>query len=289
MISYIFKNRYKNAAVIFFAGIYLLIQLKDFYTRTFIYGYISKELLRYVINTVFICSARILPPLLIIIYMLTLKRKYKVKEWLFPAAFAVFSLSAAILIFAGIYEFYKIFSYKQFGGFIEIFTAVGANILIITAYILSFSGSLANFKRVVLLRIGLMISVVCTAVFCALDLKSYYMAFSHLSDQSTFLDFLSAMNYSAELFKQFITLLFYGSMFLLTLCKKGEYIDITPFVEARKNRKEMKKARKEERERELEAVPPEAPEGYWRCMGCGKILPDGETRCECGYKKSADG
>lgn len=284
MISYIFKNRYKNAAVIFFAAIYLLIQIRDLRAYGIIYGYFDTSVVRYAVNEILTYSARALPMLLILLYMLTLKRKYRIKDWLFPAAFAVLLLTAVISTCIGFYQFYNMFSSGLFSGFTEIFTAVCANIIILSAYILSFIGSISNFKRVALLRIGLMISVISAAVFFALDLRSYYLAFLHLSSQNTLLEFLSAMNYSAELFKQFIVFLFYGSMFLLTLCKKSEYVDITPFIEARKNRKEMKKARKAERERELETLPPEVPEGYWRCMGCGKVLPDSEDLCECGYK-----
>ncbi len=27
------------------------------------------------------------------------------------------------------------------------------------------------------------------------------------------------------------------------------------------------------------------PEGHWRCMGCGEILPNDKTKCDCGYKR----
>lgn len=30
---------------------------------------------------------------------------------------------------------------------------------------------------------------------------------------------------------------------------------------------------------------PVIPDGFWRCMGCGKLIPENETTCECGYKK----
>lgn len=280
MISYIFKNKYKNAAVIFFAAVYFLMQIRDLRAHVIDYYPFDPLVVRYVVNQILKYSARSLPALLIIVYMLTLKRKYRIKEWLFPAAFAVMSLTGVVLTGIGFYQFYNMFSSGFFSRFTEIFTAVGANIIILAAYVLSFIGSLSNFKRVVLLRIGLMILVVSAAVFFALDLRSYYLAALNL--QITFLGLLSGMYYYLELLRQIITLLFYGSMFILTLSKKSEYIDITPFIEARKSKKEMKRARKAEREQALEAVPPEAPEGYWCCMGCGKILPDSEDRCECG-------
>ncbi len=38
-------------------------------------------------------------------------------------------------------------------------------------------------------------------------------------------------------------------------------------------------------EAKFNAPVPEIPDGSWRCMACGKILPDSIDRCECGYKK----
>jgi hypothetical protein len=80
-------------------------------------------------------------------------------------------------------------------------------------------------------------------------------------------------------------IMYYISFLLLTFNKKGEYIDITPFVDARKAKKEAKRAAKQQEEAYLNEPTPEIPDGSWRCMACGKILPDSIDRCECGYKK----
>jgi len=71
----------------------------------------------------------------------------------------------------------------------------------------------------------------------------------------------------------------------LTLTKKSEYIDITPFVEERKIKKATKKAKRLANENPEESSPLLVPEGSWRCMGCGEILPDDKNECECGYKR----
>ena len=85
------------------------------------------------------------------------------------------------------------------------------------------------------------------------------------------------------------SLLFFVGIILLTTNKKSEDIDITPYVEDRKAKKQAKKEaklqQKEAEEAEYNAPLPEIPEGSWRCMACGKILTDDIDRCECGYKK----
>lgn len=88
-----------------------------------------------------------------------------------------------------------------------------------------------------------------------------------------------------ESFRASILLLFYISIFVLTLTQKSEYIDITPFIEERKIKKADKKARKLEREKPEEFLPPDVPDCYWRCMGCGEILPNDKNECNCGYKR----
>lgn len=57
--------------------------------------------------------------------------------------------------------------------------------------------------------------------------------------------------------------------------------------EEKKVEKEMKKEAKLQPEIDPETIPPAVPEGHWRCMGCGEILPDSEAKCKCGYKKKS--
>ena len=89
--------------------------------------------------------------------------------------------------------------------------------------------------------------------------------------------------------RRLIFILFFVGILLLTLNKKSENIDITPYVEERKARKEAKGAarlqeKREEEERHTAPIP-EIPGGCWRCMACGNILTNEIDRCECGYKR----
>lgn len=45
----------------------------------------------------------------------------------------------------------------------------------------------------------------------------------------------------------------------------------------------FKRKREEEPEEYEETV--EIPEGHWRCMGCGEMIPDDLDECQCGYKR----
>ncbi|MBO4734451.1 MAG: hypothetical protein J5662_08245, partial [Clostridia bacterium] len=150
---------------------------------------------------------------------------------------------------------------------------------LIAGYILVFISSLNNFKRIMLLRVG---TILC-AVFILFS--ALYDGLYLFSATNNFYELLFSITFYKGLLETGLISLLYVSIFLLTLGKKDEDIDIAPFIEARKAKKEAKKVRKLQIEAELEAVPEEAPEGYWRCMGCGKLLPDSENKCDCGYKK----
>jgi len=148
--------------------------------------------------------------------------------------------------------------------------------VLITGYAFCFAGTLSNFKRIFFLRIGLPICII--TIF--IQGISYHYLIDWIGNT-----FYSTISYLNESFRASILLLFYISIFILTLTKKSEYIDITPFVEERKIKKANKKAKKLEREKPEEFLPPNVPDGYWHCMGCGEILPDDKNECNCGYKR----
>ena len=223
----------------------------------------------------------LLPPLLVLIYMLTLKREYKIKKWIFPSAFAILALNTIFSICDSFYS-YTYSSIDVVSFIIENFIILLIDMVILAGYVFAFLGSLNNFKRVVLLRTGMILCAIFVFVFFLL--KGIYMAII-ANIQNSFFAWISEITFYIGLFEQIMILLFYTSIFLLTLSKKSEYIDITPFVEERKAKKEMKKAEKQQMELDREALPSEAPEGYWCCMGCGKLLPNSENKCECGYKR----
>ena len=84
---------------------------------------------------------------------------------------------------------------------------------------------------------------------------------------------------------EFAPVFVYITILLLTLTKKCDDVDISPFIESRKTKKELKKAEKLNEHADEQHLTSTIPDGYWRCLGCGEILPDDINECECGYRK----
>ena len=277
MVSYIFKSKSKNIFVIIFSSIYLFIQAKDSY-GWFHLAFENR------FPAIIFRILTVLPPLLILVYMITLKREYKIKKWLFPAAFLVLAFNVAFSVFDSLILPVKLIMSGTASAdlekyFINTLVVSLPQLALVTGYVLAFFGALNNFKRVTLLRAG---TILC-AVFVFLDL---WMGGLYLfNTKNEFLSILSEIVFYRSLLKIIIITLFYVSIFLLTLNKKSEDIVITPFVEARKAKRAAKAQEKLQAEAELEEISQEVPEGDWRCMGCGKVLPESENVCECGYKK----
>ncbi len=279
MIRYIFKDKRKNILMIVLAILNVI--FSNFFTE--IYSCITVGVLPagYEIFP-------IIPYVLILIYLLTLKNKYKFKTWLFPAAFAFwagyngYSLVNDIFLTLSIYEHFV---------FIEILSYI-SYLLAIVAYVFCIFGSIYNFKNVKLLKIGAIIKIAgyviitiitSTIEYIALGGKEYFENIPKEYLNQVY----SSMCYAV--IEWLVSTMFFVGILLLTLNKKSEDIDITPFVEQQRNKKEAKKAaklqQKEAEEARFNEPLPETPEGSWRCRACGKILPDSKDRCECGYKK----
>lgn len=262
MISYIFKNKIKNILVTVFSALILCISLNELY-EYIVYGTPNSVLLKF-IDTI--------PYILIFLYMITLKREYKIKQFLFPIAFATLTLTAVFSIINCFDEY----TFSSLNGLFRLFINLIIKFVLIAGYSLSFVGSLSNFKRIILLRIGLLICIITIII----QGVSYNYLVEWIGNT-----FYSYIYYIDEVCKAISLLLFYISVFVLSLTKKSENIDITPFVEARKNKKAYKKAAKIEREKPELFTPPVVPKGHWRCMGCGEILPNDKNECNCGYKR----
>lgn len=262
MISYIFKNKVKNIFLTVFAALLICINFKELY-QYIIFGLSDGIVLKFI---------NLIPYLLIFIYMLTLERDYKFKQFLFPTAFAIFALTAVFSV-TKCFDGYTLLSGN---GLVRFFVDLIIKFALIAGYSFCFVGTLSNFKRITLLRIGLPICIITIII----QGSSYFYLNGWIGDT-----FFSTGSYLTEGFKASILLLFYISIFILALTKKSEYIDITPFVEERKIKKADKKVKKLEREKPEEFLPPDVPDGYWRCMGCGEILPADKDKCECGYKR----
>ncbi|MBE6769562.1 MAG: hypothetical protein E7548_02275 [Ruminococcaceae bacterium] len=262
MISYIFKSKIKNILVSIFSIIIICIKLDE------LHKYILLQAWDYII----LKFIGLVPFILIFLYMVTLKRDYKIKQFLFPISFAIFTLTT---IFS-ITNCFDEYTFASINGLIRLFISLIIKIVLITGYTFCFVGTLSNFKRINFLRLGLPI--------CIITIFIQRVSYNHLVNWIGNM-FFSTLYYLNESFRASILLLFYISIFILTLTKKSEYIDITPFVEERKIKKATKKAKRLANENPEESSPLLVPEGSWRCMGCGEILPDDKNECECGYKR----
>ena len=275
MISYIFKNKTKNILMIIFTCLHIL-NTNIPYELYFciIHGSVIS------IDTLLSFLAYIL----ILVYMFTLKMKYRFKEWLVPTAFAIL---CGLVIYDIIFDI--IDSLTQYGNLDSTkILSIAINAVSATLLALCFCGSIKNFKNAIFLKIGSLATMIYTVVmtiteFILVGGTEYFANIPTEYLASVYISFGKAM------IKIVMILLFYFGLFNLTLNKKSEYIDITPFVDARKAKKLAKRnARLEAKQQEeacLNEPTPEIPDGSWRCMACGKILPDSIDRCECGYKK----
>lgn len=275
MISYIFKSKFKNCIIITSTFIYLLLQLKELHRYLMFYPsfeYVAPELFS------------LMPSLLVFIYMINLKREYKFKNWLLPISFAIFTLTTIFSI-TNCFNEYTLLSLK---GLVLIFVNLIIKLVMITGHAFCFVGTLSNFKRIIFLRLGLPICIITISVQKATFLINFLLsnrAANNLLNNLMGNEFFTSVSILSEPPRICILLLFYISFFILTLTKKSDNIDISPFIEARKLKKEAKKARKLANQAPDDFTPPAVANGYWRCMGCGEILPNDKSVCECGYKR----
>lgn len=260
MISYIFKSKFKNILVTVLSVILILIGINDIDT-CMMFENLSDAVKEFI---------RLIAYVLIFIYMITLKRKYKIKKWLFPIAFAVLGI-------ATLFEIFECFTYT-FLYYIElyaIFLKAFVLLLMFVGCVFCFIGTLSNFNKLKFLRLGLL--------FCIISVFIVNICLPFVFEISTNVLF-SYLSFFENSIDSGLLLLFYISLFLLTLTRKSENIDITPFVEQRKAKKAAKKTEMLEQKVEEEILT-DIPENSWRCMGCGEILPDSISECECGYKR----
>lgn len=210
MISYIFKNKTKNILAIVFTVLYIAISIGDILYETVInYEFPVWNLLY------------LLPYALILVYLLTLKEEYKFKELLFPLAFGLRIVLSIYTATMSTINFLKIMT--NFEGIATLLFTVLSNLIVISAYILCFIGTLSNFKKAKLLKIGIIILTIMTALNILLNF--IYMGSLLWSDieQNYLLPIIKS--YIRNIIKAAFLLLFYWGIFNLTLNKKSENTD----------------------------------------------------------------
>ncbi len=262
MISYIFKDKTKNIMAIIFTAmcvassiVGILGSLHDFYN-------------------VLLGSIATLPNIMILAYFVTLKKVYKFKEIIFPLAFAVKILYACFTIVPSILGVLKIAD--GWYSLILMLRVNFYNIILIAAYVFCLMGSLFNFKNVRFLKWGAVILMIWPVVFLIEEFVAVGGFAYWKSIEQEYLIGTIILHIKGVV-KIIINMLFGFGIFNLTLNSKSENIDISPFNAKRKPKEYQNQFESDDL--------PEIPDGSWRCMACGAILPDTQDRCECGYKK----
>ena len=281
MISYIFKNKTKNIFMIVITS--LMILSCDLLSE--IVSCISNGT---VLKAYSVIS--VVPYLLILFYLLLLKKEYILKDYLFPTAFAIM---AAKLIYSMVTDiiFFATNIDAQFT-FFNAITYISYTVAIIS-YIFCFIGTFNNFKHLNNFKIGSVLHLAYLVSAMVIIIISFISLIN--SDEMNSIKFPVEEFWIGRVYYNMIktsvvyivSVLFYVGLLLLAFSKKSDNIDITPYVEAQRAKKEIKKAAKLQQKvaEESDAPLPEIPDDSWRCMGCDKILPNTQDQCECGFKK----
>lgn len=269
MVSYIFKNKTKNVLAIVFTvlctvrPLVYFIKVLQYFPLTFVYHLI-----------------KLLPYLLILTYLFTLEYRYRFKNILFPLAFIIKTIEPIYSII----NIVTVWDYEQSVQTTLILSLV-VNFIVIIGCVLCAIGSAFNFKRIAVLNAGIIILIAHIAVVMPIIDFIFAGGFEYFKNlpqehipQVTISATKTALN-------SLLYIMHYISFLLLTLNKKSEDIDLMPFIEQRKAKKEAKLKQKQQQEEQLNEPIPEIPKDSWRCMACGKISPNNINRCECGYKK----
>ena len=156
------------------------------------------------------CFVEMLPFALILIYMLCIKREYAAKRFIFPIAFAILSL----------YSIYSIrlcfdsYTFTSLNGMTLLFWSLNIRLTMVLGSVFCFIGSLNGFRKVRLLRCGV---ILCAAITFILGAFYHEITFWIVQDA-----YYGPSVYFDELSKGITTLLFYISIFILTLYKKDK-------------------------------------------------------------------
>ena len=198
MVSYIFANKTKNIIVMIFASLLLLNNLYD------IVSYIGESS-----AFPFYKTLAFLPFVLLFVYLLTLKKQYKFKNYLLPVAFAYRIIKSSYIVFINLREwFYSRLTFEY------VISIVSLDIIILAGFILCLLGALQNFKKPQFFKFGMLIIAI-TELFVPLVSFILVGGFEYLASVP---DGYQAISYPV-LIECFVFALYYFSLFSLTLNK----------------------------------------------------------------------
>lgn len=194
-INRIFENKTKNIIVTALAALCTVSQIYEAAAYT-----ASPDV------SVFLKILQVLPYALVLIYMLTLKREYKIKGFLFPTAFLC---SAAYTIYTVIYSVCN-FSYSL-SAVIYALKLLTFDIVMAAAFILCAIGSADSFKRLILFKIGTLVLAITALVLPVVSFISVG-GFAYIAAVP---DGYSAIAYDV-LINCVLSVLYYFGLFALT-------------------------------------------------------------------------
>ena len=205
-MNHLFKNKKKNVIAICFTSIYTLVLLL---TLNFKMSLFSLNF-GYALTALFRALIPLITPALVLVFLLTLKKEYTFKKYLFPFAFGLKLTINIISLILGFSTLKYIFTNP-----ISIAMYICSTLIIVT-YGLMFTGSLFNFKYVKLLNFGAIAHVALSILFSVIEFISLGgMAYFQIVPQNA-----SPINFMV-LIKFIAQSLFYIGIFILTLKNKN--------------------------------------------------------------------
>ncbi len=200
----IFKDKKRNLIAACFTALYTIkcildVEFKVSYFQNF----------RYAISFLFVYLAPIITPALVLVFLLTLKKEYRLKRWLLPIAFGVKAVSALISL---------CFSFSTIGLVVSMpkYTLILlCSCLIFFAFVFMFIGTF-NSKYINFLKYGALSCAVLYFVTLIIDFINVG-GFEYLQSVP---NGYSAINFSA-LISSLAIILFYIGIFILATNKKN--------------------------------------------------------------------
>lgn len=202
----LFANKRKNTLAICFTSIYTLclILTINFNKSLFLLNF------RHALNSLILALIPLVTTVLVLVFLLTLKKEYRFKKWLFPIAFGMKFISNLISLILGIGSLrYLLTNPLQI-------TMYSISVLMAVAFGLMFVGTLFNFKYVKLLKIGAIAFVVLSLIFNVIEFISIggFAYFQNVPQTVTPINFMVLIKLIAQS-------LFYIGIFMLTLKNKN--------------------------------------------------------------------
>ena len=198
----LFKSKPKNIILISFTALYTLLHILNMALVPEIIWFDAQPSN---LNLAFRYFVPAITPILILLYMLFLKKEFKFKGYILPVAFAV------KIIGAGIYCYDSVL-YPRFT--LGVILGIVCSFLILVATVFMFIGTLANFKYITFLKYG-------SISYAALLIIALIVDSIVFKAISISFDFLGLTDIGLPVFVEtLIATLPYIAIFILTLKKK---------------------------------------------------------------------